>query len=104
MPVPVAFCGVRSFAALVRGYEFSEEGILPGDVVLIDPDRPAMDNDLAAVTLTMGDRRGRVLRRITSNGTVLESSNPDPRYAPIRLTAHSQAVVDGAVVAVVRRL
>ena len=104
LPVPVAIAGPKAFACQVRGYEMAGEGIRPGDIVIADPDRPARDGDLAAVTLTVRGRRGRVLRRIGQRGTVLESSNPDPRYAPIRLGPQHQAVTDGRVVAVIRRL
>src|SRR5215471_7089029 len=105
LPVPVAIAGPNSFAALVRGWEMASEGIKPGDIVVADPDQPVRDGDLAAVTLTIGGRRGRVLRRVRQGGSLLEAASTDQRrYAPIRLTAHNQAVTDGRVVAVIRRL
>jgi SOS-response transcriptional repressor LexA len=105
LPVPVAIAGPKAFACQVRGYEMAGVNIAPGDIVVADPDQPVRDGDLAAVTLTVGDRRGRMLRRMKQGGTLLEAANRDQRrYCPIHLGPQHQAVVDGRVVAVIRRL
>jgi len=105
LPVPVAIAGPNAFACQVRGYEMAGEGIRPGDIVVADPHQPARDGDLAAVTLTIRGRRGRVLRRVRQGGSLLESANPDQRRCgPISIGPQNQAVTDGRVVAVIRRL
>jgi SOS-response transcriptional repressor LexA len=84
------------------GYEMSGEDIGPGDIVLVDPDKPTRDGDLAAITITLNRRRGRLLRRIGPGGKTLESSNPS--YPPIPLGPENKPRSDGRVVAVIRRL
>jgi len=101
MPVPAAM-GPRVFACRVRGYALIGDCIYDGDVVLIDPDRPPAEGDLAAVTITWNGQRGRVLRRLGPHGWTLLSSNPD--YPPLRLTRENNPVADGLAVAVIHRL
>jgi SOS-response transcriptional repressor LexA len=104
LPVPVAIAGPNAFACQVRGYEMAGEGIRPGDIVVADPDQPVSDGQLAAVTITIQGRRGRVLRRVRQGGSLLEAASTDQlRYAPIRLGPQHQAVIDGRVVALIRR-
>ena len=78
------------------------DDIRPGDVILIDPDKPARPGDLACVTVSWGGGRGKVLRRIGEQGLALESSNPN--YPPMILAPESKPVAEGRAVAVIRRL
>jgi SOS-response transcriptional repressor LexA len=102
LPVPATFVGPRAFALKVQGYGMTGDDIYPGDVVLIDPDQVPGEEDIAAVTLTWRGRRGRMLARITQQGHVLESSNPN--YPPIHLSRENQPRRNGRAVAVIRRL
>ena len=102
VPVPTALAGPRARACRVPGYEMTGDDIRPGDVIIVDPDQPARDGDLAVVSITMHGKRGKVLRRITNGGRCLESSNPGFPPLPIGPENHPRA--DGRVVAVIRRL
>jgi SOS-response transcriptional repressor LexA len=102
LPVPVDLVGPRAFAVKVQGYEMTGDDIGPGDIVLIDPGKPARDGDLACITITLNGRRGKILRRIRQEGRVLESSNPG--YPDIPVGPENKPRSNGRAVAVIRRL
>lgn len=90
--------GDRGFLLQVSGESMREAGILPGDYVLVDPERPARDGDIVVAEVD-GDWTLKTLRR--HQGRVwLEPAHPDyPEIHP-----RGQLRIGGVVVAVIRKL
>jgi SOS-response transcriptional repressor LexA len=102
LPVPVDLAGPKAFAVRVNDWSLALDGIKPGDIVIVDPDRPTRNGALACVTITLQGRRGRLLRRIRKNGDVLEAASTQHPDIPVGPENHP--VSDGLAVAVIRRL
>jgi len=101
--VPAALgAGPNTYTMTVRDDSMSGDGIRNGDLVIVDPDTPAEDGDIAVVGLTWNGVQGRVLRRLWCGGWLLESS--DARHPPMLLGAQNTPRVEGTVLAVIRPL
>ena len=94
--------GPNTYTMTVRDDSMSGDGIRDGDVVLVDPDVPAEDGDIAIVALVWNGVPGRVLRRLWCGGWLLESS--DARHPPMLLGAQNMPRVEGLVLAVIKPL
>jgi SOS-response transcriptional repressor LexA len=93
----------------VAGDCMSGDGILDGDVVIVDFDRVPADGDIVAAcirnwrhTETGELACGRMLKRLRMAGgtTVLEPSNP--AYLPMRIKPEHQLVIESVVIGVLR--
>jgi DNA polymerase V len=92
------------FAFRIVGDSMTGDHIFPGDYIVVDPGQRAEDGDIAAVRIfsrgTPGwSLRGRLVKRLRGNRTVLESSNPD--YPPIVLKPGEAVMVEGVVIGVI---
>lgn len=92
------------FAVRVDGDSMSEDDILEGDFVIVDPRQQPRDGDIAVVRMGgPGDTKALVKRlRLSRNGKVsyLESSNP--KYQPITPRPTDDPFVNGKVIGIAR--
>jgi SOS-response transcriptional repressor LexA len=103
IPEEVADRHPKVYAHRVRGDSMTGDDISDGDYVLVDPDIEPGDGDIAIVWVTNWRNsetgrlcKGRMVKRLARNRTVLESSNP--AYRPMTLLPEHQAKFEGAVV------
>lgn len=100
VPADLVAADHRLYAYRVVGESMTPE-ILDGDYIIVDADQEACDGDIAAVHLTNWEGvSGRVVKRLSRGGTVLESSNPE--YPPMALCPEHRPRVLGVVVGVLR--
>jgi SOS-response transcriptional repressor LexA len=74
-----------------------EDGVLNGDYVIVDPDERWDDGDMVAVLLGADEvEEGKAaVKRVWKEGDryYLQSSNPDPQFAPIILERRGEQEV-----------
>lgn len=79
----------RSYVLRVTGDSMTGDGILDGDLVVIDPGQDPADGDIAVLSLDWEDqatglhRTHRTIKRLRDEGTLLESSNPANPPVPV---------------------
>ena len=100
-----AFLGLRPgrFAVEVVGDSMVEEGILAGDYVIVDPDRPVAAGDL--VVAYLGEDQEVTIKRFFPHPGQVELRPANPRYEPFRIPEGDLFFrVGGKVIGLARRL
>lgn len=92
----------RVFAHPVRGNCLAGDGIRDGDVIVIDPDEPVADGDIAVVEWTWNGQRTRVVKHVWRHdqNLFLIPSNPD--YEPLIVRYNDEPVIVGKVIRRIR--
>jgi SOS-response transcriptional repressor LexA len=104
LPLPAHYVPEgNAFAVEVRGDSMAGAGVFDGDYVVVDRDSAVRDGEIAVIVIGGLDESEAVVRRLWHEGAAirLESSNPD--FAPIILGQDDAPVIEGPVVAIVRR-
>ena len=86
------------FMAKVSGYSMKDAGILPGDLLLVDRKKEAVDGDIIVTSI----EGGIVVKRLDKINGKLISENVD--FKPIDITEQSSMHVWGVVIRVVREV
>lgn len=86
------------FLLRVQGDSMTGAHILPGDLVIIQPQATAENGDIVAVRL--GEEA--TVKRFARHGNRIELQAQNPNYAPIRLRKSDNAAVIGKVVGLLR--
>ena len=97
--VPAAFVPHdRVMAFQVQGECLSGDGIHDGDHVLVDPERPVADGDIAVIRT----RRGPLVKHLhrAHRALLMLPSNPD--FGPVVITTEDAPVIVGRVIASIR--
>lgn len=90
----------RTFALRVRGDSMTGDGILDGDLIIVES-RQTADNGQTVVALVDGSE-ATVKRFYKERGGVrLEAANP--RYKPIHIKPSDRLSIQGAVIGVIRK-
>jgi repressor LexA len=98
MPSSMALGREENFLLEVSGDSMIEDGILPGDLVIVSPGGSVLNGDIVAVRIEDG---ATVKRFYRENGRIrLQPANE--RYEPIILTGEQEAAVIGKVVGLIR--
>lgn len=99
IPVPGRWGGEGRFLLRVRGDSMVGDGILDGDLVVVDPRARGEDGEVV-VALVDGEATVKRLRR---RGREVELQASNPRYPPIRVRmGEGEAGIVGRVVALLR--
>jgi repressor LexA len=98
--VPAEFAHDGMMAFPVRGECLSGDAIHDGDYVLVDPEEPVADGDIAVVRT----RNGGLVKHLHRDGAALRMVPSNPGFSPVILTPEDDPVVVGKVVGMVRQL
>ena len=99
LPVPVRWGGRGRFLLRVKGDSMVGDGILDGDLVVVDPGGEVGEGEIA-VALVDGEATVKRLRR---RGGAVELHASNPRYAPLRVRkGEAEVKVVGKVVSLLR--
>ena len=100
LPVPLQILhGCRTaFLLRVQGESMTGAHILPGDLVIIQPQETAETGDIVAARI--GDEA--TVKRFWRHGNKIELHAQNPNYAPIPLRKSDNAVLIGKVIGLLR--
>ncbi len=102
LPLPRELVGDGTlFILRVRGESMVDDGVLPGDLVVVRQ-QPTVEQGEMCAALIEGDATVKRFRRSRAGEVFLDAANP--AYEPIRLDPSNDVQVLGKVVAVLRRL